>query len=274
MKSMLLGLTEAEKEQLYSMVEMITGNCQQGHYRKDVILFGVLRRMRIHSCTRLADYIALTETNTTEYMYFLHALTIHTTEWFRESAQYKKLDEALSARFEQNSMPAKKIRVLSAGCATGEEVYSFALFFEKLRRQKPLFNYIFSAFDIDVLSIDAAKKATYSLHGLKSIPSEYHFFVQKKPLVSSFEIASEVKSKCSFYVESLTKIKESSASHKFEMIICRNVLIYFSPERVQEIVRKLLQQLAPGGFFIVGQSDRLDVKSHQLQPLGNSIYIK
>lgn len=256
------------------MAEMITGNCQRGHYRKDVILFGVLRRMRMHSCTHLADYLALTETNANEFVHFLHALTIHTTEWFRETAQYKKLNEILTTRFAQGNMPAKRIRVQSAGCATGEEVYSFALFFEQFRRRQPDFDYLFSAFDIDVLSIDVAKKSTYSLDNLKSIPPEYHYGIQKNVTASSFEIVSKIKTKCSFRTASLAKLDEFSLTPQFEMIICRNVLIYFSPDRVQDIVSKLLQQLVPGGLFIVGQSDKLDVKKFQIQPLGNSIYVK
>jgi len=257
-----------DREKIYAMAENLTGNCQQGSYRREIIISNVLRRVQVKKSESLDQYLQSAIENDQEFAQLLSAFTIHTTEWFRELPHYKKFEALLTDKFKG----IKKFRMHSGGCSTGEEVYSFGLILEAFRNTHPGFDYDFKAFDIDSVSVEMAKKGLYPLKDLAKIQPNYHNFLKKMEKEDSFSPDANIKSRCSFFTDNLVKLQNMQPI--FEVIVCRNVLIYFTPDKVKEIIGKLVMRLVKGGVLIIGHSDSLDPKAFNLKTLGNSMYEK
>lgn len=257
-----------EKEQIFSMAENITGNCQQGNYRRDIIVSNVLRRVTIKKSPSLQAYLQEAISDDKEFSYLISALTIHTTEWFREMPHYTKFDALLREKYSGT----KRMKLLSAACSTGEEVFSFAMVLEAYKKTNLKFDYDISAFDIDPVSVEIAKKALYALKELSKIPANYQTLVQKMPVEDSFSFEQNMKSRCKFYNDNLVKLQNTLG--QYDVIVCRNVLIYFTPDKVKIILQSLLDKIVAGGVLIIGHSDSLNTKDFKVKSLGNSMFEK
>ncbi|KAB8033698.1 CheR family methyltransferase [Fluviispira multicolorata] len=262
------SFTPEEREQIYAMAENMTGNCQQGSYRRDIIISNILRRVQVKKAENLQAYLQSAIANDEEFAQLLSAFTIHTTEWFRELPHYKKFEAFLAEKFKG----IKKFRMQSGGCSTGEEVYSFSIVLESFRTMHPGFDYEFQAFDIDPVSVNLAKKAIYPMKDFNKIPANYQALVKKMVNEDSFAPEANIKAKTRFFTDNLIKLQSLPPS--FEAIVCRNVLIYFTPDKVKEIIAKLVERLVKGGVLIIGHSDSVDAKAFNLKPLGNSMFEK
>ncbi|APJ03618.1 CheR family methyltransferase [Silvanigrella aquatica] len=257
-----------DREKIYAMAENMTGNCQQGSYRREIIISNVLRRVQVKKSATLDAYLQSAIADDQEFAQLLSAFTIHTTEWFREMPHYKKFEALLAERFKGT----KKFRMHSGGCSTGEEVYSFGLVLEAFRTQHPGFDYEYKSFDIDPVSVEMAKKGLYPMKDFIKIAPNYQNHLKKMDKEDSFTPDQNIKTRCQFYTDNLIKLQNMSPT--YETIVCRNVLIYFTPDKVKEIIAKLVMRLVKGGILIIGHSDSLDAKSFNLKTLGNSMFEK
>lgn len=261
-----------ECEIIYARAERITGTSQRGRYRKDVLLNNVDRRMHEIGITSVTEYLSYAESNESEREFLISALTIHTTSWFRELHHYNQLEKLVRDNLREfNERP---LSIYCGACSTGEEVYSFGLMCELIRKDHPNFDYRLLGHDIDPISIGKAKKAVYSAeNALKAIPQKYHEFL----LIGSgktqgfFTVDKEIRKRCDFGVANLREKQNGVVS--FDVIVCRNALIYFEPSVMNTIVSNLLRLLKPGGVFIVGTSDFVEAERHDLRDLGKSIHV-
>jgi chemotaxis methyl-accepting protein methylase len=264
----MMEFSPAEKEQIFSLAENITGNCQKGSYRREVIISNVLRRVTAKKANHLQDYLKEAISDDIEFAYLVSALTIHTTEWFREVPHFTRFEEILKEKFKH----AKHLKLLSAACSTGEEVYSFAMLLESYKKLNLKFDYEISAFDIDPVSVEIAKKGHYNLKELTKIQASYHTFIKMLTDEDGFTFNHSIQHRCKFYTDNLIKL-QNTKSH-FDTIVCRNVLIYFTPEMVKKILECLIDKLNKGGILIIGHSDILNPKDFNLKSHGNSIFEK
>ena len=257
-----------EKEQIFSMAENITGNCQQGNYRREVIISNVLRRVVVKKSPSLQSYLQEAISDDKEFSYLISSLTIHTTEWFREMPHYTKFDALLREKYKES----KRIKLLSTACSTGEEVFSFAMVLESYKKINVRFEYEIAAFDIDPVSVEIAKKSLYALKDLPKIPANYQPFLKKMSTEDSFSFEPSVKLRCKFYTDNLVKLQNTLG--QYDVVVCRNVLIYFTPDKVKLIIQTLLDKLMVGGVLIIGHSDSLNPKDFKVKSLGNSMFEK
>jgi two-component system chemotaxis response regulator CheB len=229
--------------------------------------------MLARKATSLTQYLTLAENEDKEFAELISALTIHTTQWFREMPHYQKVEEFLNSNKER--FKTHKFRVLCAASSTGEEPYSFGLMLELFRAQNPWFEYHITASDIDPVSIRTAKEGVYKLIGLPQIPERYRKFLLKGngPSRGLFSLSSEIKSRCNFAVRDLTKLRKEPLG-QFDLIVVRNVLIYFNAEKVQEIVGSLTDLLAPEGMLCLGHSEAIEPGQTKLNLVGNACYTK
>jgi len=266
-------LSDAERDFVFTLIERVTGTCQRGAYRREVLAANVERRIRYLGAPSLRSYLTYAVNHLMERELLLSALTIHTTSWFREVPHFHKFEAVIRQRIIEQKM--KSVRVLCAGCSTGEEVYSLALTLERIRKGFPGFEYQVQGIDIDPLSVGHAAQGIYGEAALSLIPEPYRelcligtgekqgFFTPKK----------EVRGRCSLSVED---IRSFSKEHRdsFDCIFCRNVLIYFNPEDIPTIVQGLLQALRTDGALFLGHSEAIDAVQYGIRFLGDSTYIK
>lgn len=205
--------------------------------------------------------------------------TTHHTYFFREFRHFEYLEEvALKAIVkEKRSTGDKVIRIWSAACSRGQEVYSLAMFLTvHLSRLAPDFKFEILGSDVDPESVKIAKNGVYRREEIKEIPMQYLANHWQK---GSGEIANFVKAKdtlkksCQFEVVNLQSIPPHLKLLKFDIIFCRNVFIYFEQEQIKRITDQFLRTLQPWGSLIVGISESLANLGHPIVSKGPSIYM-
>ena len=262
-----------EKELIFSFAERLTGSCQQGDMRKEILVSNVARRLAACGNSKLDQYLNFALDNAAEYQHLLSALTIHTTSWFREKPHFKMLFE-MALKFAQ-SHKGQIFKVWCAACSTGEEVYSFAAVLDDVSQRIVGFKYEILGSDIDPISVSHAQKALYSAEGLTDIPTDYKksFLKGSGPTAQFMTLKKSVRAQCKFEVRNLTKESDLVHNITFQFIVCRNVLIYFEPDQVIQIVKNLAANLdSETGYLCLGHSESVPAEKLNLALVSNCVY--
>jgi len=191
----------------------------------------------------------------------IDVLTINVSEFFRNPFVfdffYAYLFPQMIFKKIQNNNPY--IRVWSAGCACGEEPFSLAMMFhELLEKENIKLDLKFFATDVDLKSLKCAKDGIYNFEKIKKT----RFGLLRKYFEEQngkFQVISKIRNmvKFSFYdlMEKKSFAPPESIYGDFDLVLCRNVLIYFNMDAQEQIFLKLFHSLTPGGYLILGESE-------------------
>lgn len=179
---------------------------------------------------------------------FVNYLTINVSEFYRNPDQWKVLDTEVFPRLIKKF--GKNLKIWSAACSTGDEPYSLVM---ALSEHVPLSNIKIIATDIDKQVIAKAKVGLYNAKSIESVPDKFKkkYF---KQVGSSYQIADEIKSRVEFKESNLLKDAYPSGCH---LIVCRNVLIYFTEEAKDEVFAKFNKALAKEGILFIGSTEQI-----------------
>ncbi|MBR1671444.1 MAG: protein-glutamate O-methyltransferase CheR [Fretibacterium sp.] len=182
---------------------------------------------------------------------FLDHLTINVSEFFRNKEQWLKMrDKLIPDLIEKRK--SKRLKLWSAGCATGQEPYSLAILSAVcgLDPTNPVL-----AMDIDQGALAIAQKATYTkTPNLINMPKEYLAKYFTTTDGENYTVNPEIKRRVTF--KRFNMIEDSFGSG-FDLILCRNVVIYFTAETKAKLYEKFYRALAPGGYFLVGSTEQI-----------------
>lgn len=236
-------------------------------------------RMSKLSLRTFDDYLSyLLENKEKETEALVSLLTTHHTYFFREFSQFefilnRKLRELISTAEKRED---KKIRVWSAACSTGQEVYSLAMFLDyHLKHLAPHLSFEVWGTDIDSESVEASKNGVYRTNELNKSPAMYlgQHWIQGKDNVRDYsKVRESLKSKCHFTSLNLLQASEFRKNEKFDLIFCRNVFIYFNSQQIEAISAKLLGRLDPAGSLVLGVSESLQGLNLAIESVGPSVY--
>lgn len=228
-----------------------------GQYRERYVERRVAVRLNILGLTTYPRYAAYLDEHPEEYMHLLDALTINVTQFFRDAPTYAALRThvipgilELKARRKQ-----RLVRVWSAGCATGEEPYSLAmLLLDGIRMARTDFALpTVIATDIDEKALAIARRGEYPVRELAQIPvSARNRYVQVDG--DTFRIRPEVTQIIRFRYLNLFEDEKMTG---IDLVVCRNVFIYFNHEDQQRMIEAFWASLARGGYLVLGRSERL-----------------
>lgn len=213
-----------------------------------------------------------------ESQVLLSLMTTHHTYFFREFAHFEFiLNKSLPTLIEvARTRHDKTIHVLSAACSRGQEVYSLAMFFQyHLPLLAPDLNYSIWGTDVDPESVEMAKNGVYRHDQLKQVPSMYlgQNWIRGTGDVSEFSKAKKIiKEKCHFAAANLFEYEKFLTGRKFDLILCRNVFIYFNHEQIKKVTNSLLSALEPHGNLFLGVSETLNGLSLKAEAVGPSVY--
>jgi len=191
----------------------------------------------------------------------IDAMTTNETLWFRDNHPFRILQEKLLPEFGDRKS-AQSLRIWSAACSTGQEPYSVAMIIEEFRRQRPgrLRDVKITATDISKSVLEVARRGEYEMiamgRGL-SPERQKQFFTPA--MNGSWQIRPQIKSMVEFRELNLL---ERYMLGKFDIVMCRNVLIYFSAELKKDILTRIHATLNPGGYLILGASESLNGLPH------------
>lgn len=191
----------------------------------------------------------------------IDAMTTNETLWFRDNHPFRILQEKLLPEY-GDGKSTQSLRIWSAACSTGQEPYSVAMITEEFRRQRPgrLRDVKITATDISKSVLEVARRGEYEMiaigRGL-SPERQKQFFTPA--MNGSWQIRPQIKSMVEFRELNLL---ERYMLGKFDIVMCRNVLIYFSAELKKDILTRIHATLNPGGYLILGASESLNGLPH------------
>lgn len=261
-------MTEADQRIIFLLAQKLTGVHPEGTYHHAIFLTNIQRRIRERGLSNLTDYLKLVERDPAEHAQLVSALSIHTTGWFRENPHTVIFQQVLLERMKQNT----KFKVWSAACSTGEEVYTFALLMEEFRRFHPRFQYSILGTDIDPISLEKARQAVYPKKGLTGPITHYksHILLGSGVTQDFFTFTKTIRERCTFQKHDIREPLKSG--EKFDVVICRNVLIYFTPDQARRSVGFLLNNMTEEGLLMLGHSEMISHQELKLRPLGHSAF--
>ncbi len=259
-----------DADAIFTLSERLTGNSS----RNNLTLVNVARRMQITGHDTLFEYLRFTENTPEEMPHLISSLLVHTTSWFREESHMT----GLVAWLEDNKgrfNAQRPLRILSAACSTGEEVWTLGLVLEAHRQVNPGFEYSIEGRDIDVLCVNRAAKAVYPAREMEKIPERYRNFLLEGSgrTQGLFTLSAEIRHRCRFSTWNLLRIPAVSDSDaRFDWVFCRNVLIYFTPSLAERVIGALLGWLGQEGVLCVGHVESIDHGKLRLRAMGHSLY--
>lgn len=233
------------------------------------------RRLRVRGLRDFTDYIKLVGTDPVEMNTMVEALTTNHTHFFREPHHFTHLEKDVLPILKDKARQ-DGVRIWSAGCSTGEEVHTIAMVLLGLDRNAARWalggDVKLLATDISSEVVAGAASGHYAANLLEQIPAAYAK-LWTQPAAEGFEIVPEVRAMVTARI--LNLFDRWPMRRRFDVIFCRNVMIYFDNEAKAELERRLVDQLEPGGFLYIGHSERLtDRMRSQMQPCGQTIYRK
>lgn len=201
-------------------------------------------------------------------------LTVGETYFFRERRGFAALEEhVLPALLRARRNTEKRLRIWSAGCCTGEEPYSLAILLSKVIPDWKDWNITILATDINPRFLQKASAGTYSEWSFRDAPAgiKERYFTRTRE--GRFEILSAMKEMVTFSFLNLAEDTYPSLlnnTNAVDMIFCRNVLMYFTPERVKQCIHKLYLSLVDGGWLFVSPAEGSHILFSQFMPVNFS----
>ncbi|MBR5579351.1 MAG: protein-glutamate O-methyltransferase CheR [Lachnospiraceae bacterium] len=194
------------------------------------------------------NFVKELKTNKDIFEAFVNYLTINVSEFYRNPDQWKVLDKEVIPDLIKKF--GKNLKIWSAACSTGDEPYSLVM---ALSEHLPLSNIKIIATDIDKQVLAKAKVGLYNEKSIASVPDKFKkkYF---KQVGGSYQIADEIKSRVEFKESNLLKDAYPTGCH---LIVCRNVLIYFTEEAKDEVFRKFNKSLAKEGVLFIGSTEQI-----------------
>lgn len=202
-----------------------------------------------HGFKTYDEFVASIKTNKALFDEFVNYLTINVSEFYRNPEQWKYLEEKVIPDLIKNF--GHGIKIWSAACSTGDEPYSLAMLMSKFL---PLNQIKIIATDIDDQVISKAKIGLYKDTSLASLPDEFKNKYFTKVTDSTYQIKDEIKKCVQFNKGNLLTDKYPTGLH---LILCRNVLIYFTEEAKLDVYRKFNDSLVSSGVLFVGSTEQI-----------------
>ncbi|RKM63227.1 protein-glutamate O-methyltransferase CheR [Butyrivibrio sp. XB500-5] len=180
---------------------------------------------------------------------FVSYLTINVSEFFRNVDQWNLMDKEMVP--ELMGKFGKNLKIWSAACSTGDEPYTIVML---LSKHMPLNQVSILATDLDAVVLAKAKAAIYDKKEVAGVPADFKtkYFTETED--GKMKVSDEIKSRVTFKQADLLRDPYPKDLH---LIVCRNVLIYFTEEAKDEVFRKYYDSLAPGGILFIGSTEQI-----------------
>ncbi len=212
----------------------------------------------------LLSYAKLLESDEKKLDEFINMLTINVSEFFRNTEKFIELEQSyLPILFKK-----PKLKVWSAGCSIGAEIYSLAMIFDKLNA---LNKCELVASDFDKKIVDKAQSGIYSKLEVGTVPSEYKKYFSTIPGTTDYQIDKKLTTSVRFEKRDLLN---SRFEKGFDLILCRNVVIYFTEEAKEKLYGMFYDSLNPGGLLFIGSTERINNHRQYGYDLKTSFFYK
>lgn len=233
-----------------------------------------LRELQIPDFKTYVEFV-FSKQGENEIVHMMDVVSTNKTDFYREPIHFEILtNELLPALFKQKGRGT--IKVWSAGCSSGEEPYTLAIVLNEFKEKNPGFDFQITGTDISTQMLQNGANAIYKEDRIEIIPltlKKKYFLKSKDKLKPMVRIIKELRNKVNFqrlnFMDTNYQMNEV-----FDIIFCRNALIYFERENQEEIINKLCNKLQPGGYFFLGHSESITNMQVPLKSLRPTVFKK
>jgi len=220
------------------------------------------------------EYVFSDEGKKQELIHMIDVVTTNKTDFFRENQHFEALLDRLLPAIYQRQNYGMTLKSWSAGCSSGEEPYTMAMVFSEFALNNPNFDFSVLGTDISSQILQIAANAIYKEEKVDIIPlslKKRYLLRNKDKTKKTVRITPELRRRVRFKRHNL--MDEYYDIHEsFDLIFCRNVLIYFYRENQEKIINRLCQRLKPGGYFFLGHSESILNLNVPLRQVESTIY--
>ncbi|MDE1819043.1 MAG: protein-glutamate O-methyltransferase CheR [Thaumarchaeota archaeon] len=215
------------------------------------------RRMRILDISEYSQYALVLKNNRKEFEEIFSSLSINVTNFFRDSTVFDRFQLSILPQILSDIDEHGKIRVWSAGCASGEEPYSIAMLFKQVIGKMINLDVEVVANDVNKMAIQFAERGRYPAKSVESLPlniikNNFRKITDDQNNVE-YEVVQSIKDMVTFKSGDIL----SDTVQSFDVVFCRNVLIYYEKEAQELILTKFYKGLRDSGYLVLGMDETL-----------------
>lgn len=216
-----------------------------------------LAALHMSSYKEYCDFLFSEDGMQQEMLHMIDTVTTNKTDFFREPSHFDFLTQSALPKLCEGNEDAREINVWSAGCSSGEEVYTLAMVLSEFAEVAGGIDYRVTGTDVSLNMLSKAMAAVYTEERIADIP----MWLRKKYLLRSKDRAKQtirinaaIRAKTAFKRLNLMD-EEYDVHDKFDIIFCRNVLIYFDKATQCSVINRLASALKPGGYLFLGHAE-------------------
>jgi chemotaxis protein methyltransferase CheR len=231
-----------------------------------------LKALSILNFKEYCDYV-FKEDSRHELIEMIDAITTNKTDFMREPAHF---DFLVNTVLPEITRQKKSMKIWSAACSTGQEPYNLAMFMEEFKGGRTSVDYQITATDISKSCLEKGREALYSMKDIEDVSQSFkkkYFLKSKDPQSEQVKIKKSLRDRVHF--QSINLMKDNyGLNDKYDVVFCRNVLIYFDRENQQRVVRRIVRHMNPGAYLFLGHSESMAGINCGLTSVVSSIFRK
>jgi len=269
-------MTDSEFNQLSSFIYQEYG-IKMPPAKKVMLQSRLQKRLRELNILTFRDYIKFLFSDkgqSDELIHMIDVVSTNKTDFFREPSHFEFMKNDLLPEWHTRKMIRYPMKIWSAGCSSGEEPYTMAIVLSEFQLHNPGFDFSIWGSDISSRMLFKAADAIYADDRITGIPLDIkkrYFLKSKDPNVKTVRIIPQLRSKVNFcrlnFMDNYYEIQET-----FDIVFCRNVLIYFDRQTQEKVIAKLCSKLRVGGIFFLGHSESILNMNLPLQQIKPTIF--
>ncbi len=273
------GLTEAQFGKIKTLVKDICG-ISLGSGKKELVKARLNKRLRALGLANYDEYIKFLRNDRAgnELTSMLDAISTNLTSFFREADHFEYLGQKVLKRMAADAAAGKaenRLRIWSAGCSSGEEPYSIAITVCDNIPNLKVWDVAILATDLSTRVLDRAKEGVYTAERIKTVNPQLRGrcfrCIQSRP-DRIYQVNETLRSLMHF--SRLNLMGDWPMRGSFDVIFCRNVMIYFDKPTQGRLVERFWEILAPGGTLFIGHSESLTSLRHRFRYIQPTVYEK
>lgn len=234
-----------------------------------------LRELDITSFREYVDYVFSAQ-GQDEVIHMMDVVSTNKTDFFREPVHFEFLAQEVVPHFGRATEFRYPLKIWSAGCSSGEEPYTIAIILMECKEKFPALDFHILGTDISTRILQTAIDAIYKENRIEGIPLQIlkKYFLRSKDRTNpTVRLIPEIRRKVTYMRLNLME-NVYPVPDIYDVIFCRNVLIYFDRPTQERVINKLCTHLKPGGFFFLGHSESVTGMVVPLRQIKPTIFVK
>lgn len=264
-------------DDFYKLREIIYNEAgiKLGDVKKILMQSRLIKRLRDLKLDNFTEYYEYLINNfEDEKINFINSITTNKTDFFRENDHFEYMKSKILPDFEKKN--ERELRIWSAGCSTGEEPYTIAITLSEYFNGKVAPEFLILATDIDTQVLEKAQDGSYAADHLADVDPKYlksYFLHESNEKGDFYRVKDQLKKVIYFRRLNLLQ-DEYPMKKKFDIIFCRNVIIYFDRETQKKLFEKYHKYLKDDGYLLIGHSENITSITDKFTLAGRTIYRK